>query len=450
MQPKNRVSGEELEAVRERIKAEGIKFVHLVFMDIHGFQKVVIVPSDMLEDSVENGTIFDGSSVAGYATVDESDMRLHPDLSTFQILPWYTEGERTAQVICNIYDSAGRRFPGDPRWVLERWMAETEKMGYVFHTGPEYEYFLFRNDGKGGVHPVHNDSGGYFDLIPMDVGFRVAEEVMSAMRDMGMKVEAGHHEVAPSQYEIDLRYADAMTSADRVFALKHALRAVAKKHGLHATFMPKPIWGVNGSGMHVHQSLIGEGGVNPFYDPDGKDGLSDMAYHFLGGLLAHAREMTAVLASWPNSYKRLVPGYEAPVYISWAHKNRSALVRVPAGRGKATRLELRCADSAGNPYLQFAVMLAAGLDGVRRKIDPPDPIEKNIFRMTPRERRELGVRELPSNMGHALELMKESEFMKAALGEHIFEHFIEAKEREWDQYRTQVTDWEIARYLPVL
>jgi len=440
------------EQIAESVKKEDIRFVHLVFMDIHGFQKTVVIPSEWLESAVFDVTVFDGSSVVGYATIEESDMRLYPDLETFKILPWYSDDHKTAQVICNIHSTkkeSNSRFSGDPRNILYQWMKKAEDMGYIFNTGPEYEYFLFKME-NGQPTPRLTDRGGYFDLMPMDSAVLVAKEVIRSLQQMKIEVEAGHHEVAPSQYEIDLKYSDAMTAADRVFELKYAIKTIAHNHGLHATFMPKPIDGVNGSGMHIHQSLLTPDGKNGFYDPDAENGLSEMAIHFMGGLMEHAREMSAVLASWPNSYKRLVPGYEAPTYISWAFKNRSALIRVPTGGGKSTRLELRCPDSAGNPYIQFSIILAAGMDGIRRKIEPPAPVETDLFKMGKEERDSRGIKELPSNMGHALDIMQESRFMKDALGGHVFDHFIHAKSKEWDVYRTAVTDWEIKRYLPIL
>ncbi len=440
----------EFEDVKGIVEKEGVKFIHLVFMDILGFQKTVVIPSKRLERAINDGVVFDGSSIVGYATVDESDMRLFPDLSTFKVLPWYDEEHKTAQVICNIYSDGGERFCGDPRYVLEKMMKKAEEMGYIFHTGPEYEYFLFREDGVETGNIKLDDMAGYFDLLPMDRGAIVSKEVTESLTKMGIEVETGHHEVAPSQHEIDLKYSDAMTSADRVALLKYAIKTIAKKHGLHATFMPKPLNGVNGSGMHVHQSLITPGGKNAFYDPDSENGISKVAFHFLAGLLLHAREICAVLASWPNSYKRLIPGFEAPVYVSWAYKNRSALIRVPSGRGMSTRLELRCPDSAGNPYLQFAVMLASGLDGIKRGLEPPPPVEKDIFKMTEKEREEMGIESLPQNLGHALSIMEESELVRDTLGEHVFNHFIHNKRAEWDLYRTQVSEWEVRRYINLL
>lgn len=439
-----------VEEVLERVEREGIKYVYLQFMDILGHVKSVMIPATRFPKALEDGVAFDGSSIVGYATIEESDMRAMPDPRTFQIMPWH-EGGRSASVICDIYTSSGERFVGDPRYVLQRVMEEARKMGYVYNTGPEFEFFLFKLDEHGNPTLEPNDSGGYFDYGPMDRGEEVKMEILKYFTDIGYDPEAAHHEVATGQHEIDLRYADALTMADRIMRLKSVIKTVARKHGYHATFMPKPIFGVNGSGMHVHQSLMSEdGGKNYFYDPNGEYELSRAALHFIGGLLHYARETAAVLNSWVNSYKRLVPGYEAPVYITWANRNRSALIRVPEGRGLRTRLELRNPDPAGNPYLQFAVMLAAGLQGIKERIEPPEPVEKDIYHMTDEERKALGIRSLPESLGEALHVMSKSELMRNTLGHHIFEHFLHVKWQEWEEYRAQVTRWEIERFLPVL
>ncbi|MCK4717743.1 MAG: glutamine synthetase, partial [Thermoplasmata archaeon] len=363
-------SDEKLKDILDVVEKDSIKFIHLVFMDILGFQKTVVIPANRLERAMLDGVVFDGSSVVGYTTIHESDMRLVPDLDTFLPLPWYETDMKTAQVICNIHESGGKRFGGDPRYILQKTMKKASEMGCIFNTGPEYEYFLFKVNGG---EAVLEDKGGYFDLMPMDRGALVTKDIISNLLAMGIEVETGHHEVAPSQYEIDLKYSDAMTSADRVFVLKYAIKTLALNRGLHATFMPKPLNNVNGSGMHVHQSLMKPNGTNVFYDPDGKNCLSKTCLSYLAGLLEHARDITAVLDSWPNSYKRLVPGFEAPVYVCWAKKNRTALIRVPAGGETSTRLEMRSPDSAGNPYLQFAILLAAGMDGIKRGLEPPEP-----------------------------------------------------------------------------
>ena len=431
--------------VLEAVEREGVKFIEMQFMDILGRVKSVSIPTKQLEKAIDDGVLFDGSSIAGYATIDESDMRVYPDLNAFYIFPWSGERTKTAGLICNIHDSSGRRFEGDPRYVLERAMKEAEGMGFRFNTGPEFEFFLFRLNDKGEITVRPDDYGGYFDLTAEDRAEQVRKESALILDDMGFNVETTHHEVAPGQHEIDLRYADAMTSADRVMILEFAIKTVAMKHRLFASFMPKPIYDVNGNGMHVHQSLEDFGGRNAFYDENEPDGLSQIAKYYIGGLLDHAQENCAILASWVNSYKRLIPGYEAPVYISWAHLNRSALIRVPAGRGQSTRLEVRNPDPAGNPYLQFAVLLASGLDGIKREIGPPAPVEGNIFK-----RKDNGIETLPGNLGHALSYLEKSEFMRNVLGDHITDHFLHVKRKEWNEYRAQVTDWEVKTFLSIL
>ncbi len=433
--------------ILKEVEKRGVKYIHLQFMDILGQVKSVMIPNIMLEKALNEGILFDGSSIAGYATIDESDMRAVPDPETFQIMP---DEPKTATIICDIYLPDGKRFEGDPRYVLQKVLQKAEKKGYRFVTGPEFEFFLFEmKDGKPTLEP--NDYGGYFDFGPVDKGEEVRKNILGIFADMNYVPEATHHEVAPGQHEIDLRYGYALTIADRILTLKALIKRVALKHGLYATFMPKPIFGINGTGMHVHQSLLTpdcEG--NYFYDPKGRWELSDVALHYIGGLLKHADETTAILNSWVNSYKRLVPGYEAPVYISWANLNRSALIRVPAGRGIKTRLELRNPDPAGNPYLQFAVMLAAGLDGIDRKIEPPEPVEYNIFRMSTEEKEKYGIKSLPESLGEALHHLSRSEFMRKVLGEHVFNHFLHVKRKEWEDYRSQVTEWEIKNLLPIL
>jgi len=440
----------EKEAILKAAAENEVKYVQMIFMDILGIAKNVTIPVTKLERAIDEGVLFDGSSVQGYTTIDESDMRMHPDLDTFQILPFEPAGIRTARIICNIHDSAGKRFDGDPRYILEKVVAKAKEMGYQYNAGPEYEFFLFQLDDEGHATTRVNDRGGYFDLMPLDQADGLRKEIMNYLEETNMDAEASHHEVAPGQHEIDLHYSDGMTSADRVFLMKYAIKTMARRHGLHATFMPKPIAGINGTGMHVHQSLFTGDGNNAFDDPNGQYGLSRTAFHFIAGNLKHARETCAILNSWVNSYKRLLPGYEAPVYISWANSNRSALVRVPAGRGKSARMEVRNPDPAGNPYLQFAVMLAAGLKGIEDKLEAPEPVEMDIYGLTPAEREKLGIAALPENLGHALSLLGESQFMRETLGEHTMEHFIHAKTVEWEEYRSQVTQWELDKFLPIL
>jgi len=435
--------------VLKTVEKEGVNFIQMQFMDILGTVKNVTIPITQLEKALDEGVFFDGSSVLGYATIEESDMRLMPDPKTFTILPWTQDSLKTARLVCDVYDHEGTRFDGDPRYTLQKLVETVKKMGYVFNTAPEYEFFFMMLDENGDPTTKPSDFGGYFDLM-QDRGDNIRKEIVTYLDAMGFEVEASHHEVAPGQHEIDLKYIDAISSADRVAMMKYVTKTIAYKHGLYATFMPKPIFGINGSGMHVHQSLMTQDEKGAFYDPKGDYQLSKTALYYIGGLLKYAKDICAILASSVNSYKRLVPGYEAPVYISWANRNRSAYIRVPAGRGPKTRIELRNPDPAGNPYLQFSVMLAAGLEGIKNKIMPPEPIEKDIFRMSVEERKAAGIDSLPENLGQALDCMRESEMMRKALGDHLFEHFLHIKGKEWQAYRAQVMDWEIKNLLPAL
>ena len=436
------------EKILKEVKQKNVKFIEMQFSDILGTVKSVSIPTTRVENVIDDGVFLDGSSILGYATIEESDMRANPILDSFQIYPWIDSNVKTARFMCTISDHSGNRFKGDPRWALEKMVAKVKEMGYDFNVGPEFEFFMFPIENGVPV-PVPADAGGYFDLMPQDKGEIARKEMVLAFDELGYDMEAAHHEVAPGQLEIDLRYNDALTMADRMLTLKYGVKCIAQKYGMYASFMPKPLFGQNGSGMHVHQSLSNKD-KNAFYDENGKWQLSDMAINYMGGLLAHARENCAILASYVNSYKRLVPGYEAPCYISWANMNRSALLRVPAGRGMRTRVEQRNPDPAGNPYLQFAVMLAAGLDGIKNKLSPGDPTEKDIYHMSAEERRKNKIVDLPMNLGDALDIMAESKVMKEALGEHIFNHYLHIKRMEWDEYRKSVTDWEIARYFKVL
>jgi len=433
----------------EEVKEKKVRFVEMQFMDLLGGVKSVSIPTSHLERAIEEGVLFDGSSIMGYATIDESDLRAYPDLDTFLVFPWIEEKIKTGRLICDIYTSDGERFEGDPRFILQSQMAKAEKKGYEFNVGPEYEFFLFKTDENGRPTVKPDDNGGYFDLMPLDRADKVRKECNLYFDDMGFEVEASHHEGAAGQHEIDLRFDDGLTIADQIMTLKHTIKTVAKLNGLHATFMPKPIADVNGTGMHIHQSLLGEN-KNYFYDEDDPEGLSDLARYYIGGLLKHAREMNAVQNSWVNSYKRLIPGYEAPVYVSWAYLNRSVLARVPAGRGMGTRVEIRNPDPAGNPYLQFALLLRAGLDGIENEIEPGEPVKEDLFSMSKEERKERGIESLPYNLGHALLVMEESDFVKDILGEHTFQHYLHNKKEEWREYRKQVTRWEIDKYLPHL
>ena len=436
------------EDIARRVSDDGIEFISLQFTDIVGIVKSVTIPAAELDVALESGQWFDGSSVLGFARIAESDMYLVPDLETYALIPWLTGGSVTARLICDVYTPYGTPFEGDPRHVLKRALAEAEAMGLTYHTGPEPEFFLFGSDDNGRAVPKPHDRGGYFDFST-DRGLEVRNEMAKALAAFGIQVEASHHEVASGQHEIDFRYAGALRAADNVVTFKATLKEVARQHGLHATFMPKPIAGVNGSGMHVHQSLIDKDtGLNAFANTGAELGLSDLALGFIAGQLVHARGMSAVLAPLVNSYKRLVPGYEAPVYVSWGQINRSALIRVPqvqANRPESTRLELRCPDPSCNPYLAFAVMLRAGLDGIRRQLEPPPISNEDLY-----ERRERGGLEmLPGSLGEALEELQRDELVRETLGHHILDRFVEAKTSEWQEFSTHITGWELERYLPI-
>ena len=444
-------NGYSKEEIVKIVKDRDIKFIEMQFSDILGSIKTVAIPSSNLEKALDEGVFIDGSSILGYATIEESDMRATPILSSFQIYPWTCNGKlKTARLFCQIFDHSGNRFKGDPRWVLEKMVDKAKDMGYTCNVGPEFEFFLFNLDAHGNPVAAPSDSAGYFDLMALDRGEMVRKETMLNLDEMGFDCEASHHEVAPGQHEVDMRYNDALTVADRLMTFKLAVKTIALQHGLFASFMPKPLYKQNGSGMHVHQSLALANGKNAFDDPDGEYGLSDLAMRYLGGLLAHSKEICAILNSHVNSFKRLVPGYEAPCYISWANMNRSALIRVPAGRGSKARMEMRNPDPAGNPYLQFAMMIAAGIDGIENNITPPEPIEKDIFHMDKEERARNGIDSLPESLGAALEVMSQSDLVRRTLGEHTFNHYLTIKEKDWDSYRTCITDWEIQRYLPHL
>jgi len=437
------------------IEEKEVKFIELQFSDLLGTVKSVSIPVGNAERALSEGVYIDGSSVIGYSTVEESDMRAMPILSSFQTYPWTERGNmKTARLMCTISDvsrsGSGGRFCGDPRYILERQLERAAALGWNYNTGPEMEFFLFRTDADGRPRLASSDSGGYFDLIPMDQGERVRKEIMLTFDRMGYRVESSHHEVAPGQQEIALRYGNALTIADRMMTMKLGIRTIAKQNGMHATFMPKPLSNEYGSAMHVHQSLTDKNGNNMFYDPDEKFELSDIAMRFIGGLLKHAKETCAILTSHINSYRRLVPGFEAPHCITWANRNRSALVRVPAGRGSSTRVEHRNPDPAGNPYLQFAVMLAAGLDGIENDIYPGDPFEKDTFKMRKDSIRSNGIETLPEDLGQALELMRESELIERTLGRHTFESFLHIKGEEWSRFRNHVTSFELDRYIGVV
>ncbi|KKK39514.1 glutamine synthetase [Mesobacillus campisalis] len=429
-------------------KEDNVKFIRLQFTDILGTIKNVEIPVSQLEKALDNKMMFDGSSIEGFVRIEESDMYLIPDLDTWVVFPWTAEKGKVARLICDIQNADGTPFEGDPRSNLKRILKEMEELGFTnFNLGPEPEFFLFKLDVNGEPTLELNDNGGYFDLAPTDLGENCRRDIVLELEEMGFEIEASHHEVAPGQHEIDFKYADALTACDNIQTFKLVVKTIARKHGLHATFMPKPLFGVSGSGMHCNMSLF-RNGENAFYDTsDEKLQLSETAYQFIAGTLKHAEGFTAVTNPTVNSYKRLVPGYEAPCYIAWSARNRSPLIRIPASRGLSTRVEVRSVDPAANPYLAMAVLLKAGLDGIKNQLTPPAPVDRNIYVMDKEERTEEGITDLPPTLAAALEQLKKDEVICAALGGHILEHFIEAKEIEWDMFRTQVHPWEREQYM---
>lgn len=438
-----------IEQVLKEARDLDVKFIRLWFTDILGQLKSFSISIDELEGALINGMGFDGSSITGYQDIEESDMVAMPDPSTFRILPWRPKEKAVARMFCDIVNPDKTPYEGDPRYVLRRTIERMKSMGFDhYYVGPELEYFYFKNDST----PEVLDYGSYFDLTTLDAATDLRRDTILALEELGIKVEYSHHEVAPSQHEIDIRYNDALPMADIVMTYKIVVKEIAQQYGVYATFMPKPIYGVNGSGMHTHQSLF-IGNENTFFDPNDKYNLSDVAKKFIAGQLYHAKEMSMVFAQWVNSYKRLVPGYEAPVYIAWSHRNRSALIRVPyyhPGKEKAVRAEIRSPDPACNPYLTFAVLLAAGLEGIEKGYELPEPIEKNLFELTETERRQMGIETLPGSLGEAISYFEKSELMYKTLGDHVFNRLLELKRKEWDEYRTQVTEWEIKKYLSIL
>ncbi|EEI18684.1 type I glutamate--ammonia ligase [Lentilactobacillus hilgardii] len=433
--------------IRKIVKDEDVKFLRLMFTDLFGTIKNVEVPIGQLDKLLDNKLMFDGSSIEGFVRIEESDMYLHPDLSTWMIFPWSTDRGKIARVICEVYTPDGEPFAADPRNNLIRVLADMKKAGFTsFNIGPEPEFFLFKMNENGDPTLHLNDKGSYFDMAPMDLGENCRREIVLTLEEMGFDVEAAHHEVAPGQHEIDFKYADALTAADNIQTFKLVVKTVARKYGLYATFMPKPLSGINGSGMHINMSLFNDSG-NTFFDKDGELELSQEAYYFLGGLLKHARSFTAVCNPIVNSYKRLVPGFEAPVYVAWSGSNRSPLIRIPSARGNSTRLELRSVDPAANPYLAIATVLEAGLDGLRNQIEPEHSVDRNIYRMNADELQKSHIKNLPDTLHNALKDLSADEVMKGALGERLYNSFIEAKNLEYDSYRTQVSEWERDQYL---
>jgi glutamine synthetase len=441
-----KTTGASKREILEVCKKQGITFLRLQFTDILGINKNVEVPESQFEKALEGDIMFDGSSIEGFVRIEESDMVLKPDLDTFRVLPYDDEGGRIARLICDIYNPDGSSFAGCTRQALKRQITRANGLGYGMMAGAEAEFFIFQLDAGGDPTTDTHDKGGYFDQTPVDRAEEIRRLIIKDLVSMGFEVEAGHHEVAPGQHEIDFRYTEALETADNLATFRFIVRNVAYRHGFLATFMPKPIFGQNGSGMHTHQSLF-KGEKNAFHDPKGKWELSDTAFQYVAGLLAHARGFCAVTNPLVNSYKRLVPGYEAPTNVAWSMRNRSPLVRIPDRRGVGTRCELRMPDPSANPYLALAVQLAAGLDGIERKLVPPDAVSKNIFTMSFRERRKYRIDELPRDLHEALEMLEKDDVIHDALGSHIYERFLEAKRKEWQEYIGQVSEWELNRYL---
>ena len=432
----------------ERIEKDNVKFVNLQFTDLFGMVKSITIPARHLDTAFEHGAWFDGSSVEGFARIHESDMYLKPDPSTYAVIPWLkSDHGHTARFICDVFSPDGKPFKGDPRYILKKTMEEAQELGYEFKTGPEMEFFLFRKE-NGSLKALPHDRGGYFDFTS-DQAYDIRRDMNVALEAFGINVEASHHEVAIGQHEIDFRYDNALKAADSASTLRLVLKAIAQRHDLHATFMAKPISGINGSGMHVHQSFF-KNGENAFYDASDKYGLSKIAYSYIAGQLRHAKAMSGILSPTINSYKRLVPGYEAPVYISWARINRSALIRIPkisGGRPSSTRIELRCPDPTCNIYLAFAIMLKAGMDGIKNGLTPPEPVEENLFHFDDKKLEEMKIATLPGSLWEAMNEMRADPIVKETLGEHTFNNYMEAKQEEWDSFRLHVTQWELDRYL---
>ena len=429
------------------VEEEDVEFIRLQFTDIFGTLKNIAITSSQLEKALDNKCMFNGSSVEGFVRIEESDMYLYPDYDTFEIFPWRPQQGKVARLICDVYTPDGKPFEGDPRWILKKTIKEANEMGYRFDVGPECEFFLFHTDDNGLPTTLSHEKAGYFDLGPNDLGENIRRDMVLTLEEMGFEIEASHHEVAPAQHEIDFKYDEVLKTADNIQTFKMTVKTIAKRHGLYATFMPKPKFGISGSGMHINMSLATEEGKNIFADENGKIGLSDDAYHFIAGIMKHARGMSAITNPLVNSYKRLVPGYEAPVYIAWSAKNRSPLIRIPASRGNGTRVELRNPDPTANPYLVLALCLAAGLDGIKNKIEVPESVDCNIYEMTPGERRAAGIENMPADLKEAVDCLVADEFLCSVLGEHITTKYVEAKMKEWENYTTRVSQWEIDEYL---
>ena len=439
--------GHSKEDIIRIVREEDVKFIRLQFTDIFGQLKNVTITASQIEKALSNQCMIDGSSIEGFARIEESDQYLRPDLDTFTLLPWHSIHGKVARLICNVYTPDGGPFVGDPRNVLEKVLAEAAQMGYSFKVGPEAEFFLFQTDEQGKPTTKTNDEAGYFDLGPLDNAEKTRRKICLALEDMGFEIEASHHEVAAGQHEIDFKYADALTAADNIMTFKLAVKTIAQQDGLHATFMPKPIFGIAGSGMHVNMSLFDRDGHNVFVDESDSLGLSEKAYSFIAGLLAHVKGFAAVTNPLVNSYKRLVPGYEAPCYIAWSAKNRSPLIRIPASRGPATRVELRSPDPSCNPYLAFAVCLAAGLDGIKKGMKPPAAVNENIYELDVAAREKAGIEGLPGSLNQAIKELKEDQLILDTLGEHVSTYYLAAKTAEYNEYRTRVSSWERDKYI---
>ena len=432
--------------ILQLMEEEDVEFVRLQFTDMFGMFKNVAITASQMEKALNNQCMFDGSSVDGFVRIEESDMFLHPDLDTFAIFPWRPQQGRVARLICDVYRSNGEPFEGDSRYILKQQVEKARKMGYEFNVGPECEFFLYHTDDDGLPTTLTHEKAGYFDMGPIDLGENARRDMILTLEDMGFEIEASHHEMAPAQHEFDFKYEDAVKTADNIMTFKLAVKTSAKRHGLHATFMPKPKVGVCGSGMHINMSLSKDG-KNAFYDASDELGLSREAYYFIGGIMKHMKGMTAITNQLVNSYKRFVPGYEAPVYIAWSAKNRSPLIRIPAVKGEGTRIELRSPDPAANPYLTLAVCLAAGLDGIENEIMPPKSVDQNIFEMSKVEKKAAKIEALPCNLLDAVRELEKDEFIKDVLGEHMTDLYVRAKKAEWNDYTMQVTSWEVDQYL---
>ena len=428
------------------VQDEDVEFIRLQFTDLFGSLKNMAITASQMEKALDNKCMFDGSSIEGFVRIEESDMYLHPDLDTLAIFPWRPQQGKVARLICDVYRPNGEPFEGDPRYILKRAIKEAALLGYTFEVGPECEFFLFHTDENGLPTTLTHEKAGYFDLGPLDLGENARRDMVLTLEEMGFVIESSHHEEAPAQHEIDFRYDEALATADNIMTFKLAVKTIAKRHGLHATFMPKPRFGENGSGMHINMSLSREG-KNIFADPSDKNGLSKEAYYFIGGIMKHMKGMTAITNPLVNSYKRLVPGYEAPVYIAWSATNRSPLIRIPSTKGEGTRIELRCPDSSANPYLALAVCLRAGLDGIVNEILPPESVDCNIFALTQQEKRRRGIEAIPGTLQEAVYELEKDGFIQEVLGEHVSAKYMEAKKAEWADYRAQVSQWEINRYL---